>query len=594
MNIFLPQLSNTKLFFILFGAYILCHSNLIFSDRFPIRDSLTYDYSTFVLFSGSLRHFGRPPEWFTAWGGWPSSMGLPSLYFLLPHKLLGYLSFVITRADTLLLFKLADACGVVFTAVGWSVMLRAWKFSPSASFLSSLCFLASGIGLTVFHQNQVLATVFWYPFLLLAIKKWRGGEITATPALIFAGLLFSNHLPVIHFYTLSLCFVWCMLFARKHIPKRGISVGSIAAFLIVLIPAVAIVLQARRFESPIRIDDLLFAGNLEDYIMLNMEQDSSARWQYFLNFVWPGSIDLAYGVPVHGQDDVMNFFITRIGLLLAVIGAIAWWKRSWPITLLSIFFGLASLGINGGVAQVFYLLHMPGINAFRQWYHFSSLFILSLCLLIAIGADWLLMQSWIMKWKNYLLALIGVGIILDGSSSSWIYFKKFAAGEPVSHLVHGDKAGFSDFYSNMSHLSMFAYRNTFTFLKLCKQWNRREAIVVPIGQMDTGRSEPTCPTLPGFSSLHTLRAHPTGVEGILNLNGTSRVVFPVSYDLVQTVRLNGAKLGAVDFHGLASVVAGPGKYSCEVNVASRWQLISWIALTVLMFWGLFRVFRVSL
>jgi hypothetical protein len=63
--------------------------------------------------------------------------------------------------------------------------------------------------------------------------------------------------------------------------------------------------------SPFRVKDILMAKTLDEYIVLNLEQKSSAVLSYLAHFLTAG-MDRTYGdLPPAGQDDVTLFYVLR-------------------------------------------------------------------------------------------------------------------------------------------------------------------------------------------------------------------------------------------------------------------------------------------
>jgi hypothetical protein len=334
---FSKQISFLVTFGIYSAAYLISFHEIVFSeDYFPIRDSFLYHYKSFQLFSNSLALFGRPPEWIPPWGGWSAGMGFPVIFFFIPYKLIGYAG-VVAQIDTLLLYKMSLTLGVLITGTAWKYGLESLGFSPSASILSGLCLVVGGTGMTVFHQDQVLATVFWYPFVMLALGRFMKGEISITSSLIFVGFLFSTHRPTLHLYTLVLCLIVGLIYFRDQIgsaaaqPFRRRHAISIIWCAFSLAPFFYLLYEVANYMSPIRIDQIISASTYQEYLAMNKEQQSSAPWIYFSSYIWPEVFAINTADRLVGQDDAANLFISRAGIFLAVVGAFLNWRKSWVV-----------------------------------------------------------------------------------------------------------------------------------------------------------------------------------------------------------------------------------------------------------------------
>jgi hypothetical protein len=582
---------NLGIFGLCLAVLFVAYNESIFSGTvFPIRDSLIFHYIPFHLMANGIATFGKMVEWFPANGGWPAAMGLPSFYFFLPYRWLGWQLYLITHGDSIVIFKLAMTAGLAMVAAPWWKALQVLGVSRRAATVGTLCFLLGGVGQTVFHQEQVLATVFWYPFLILAYDRWRKGEGPLAPVLVFCGISLCNHLPVIHFYTiLALALLtarptWAALKAYRPGKLgwgRDLLWGCVA-----LVPIVLILAWLPQYQSPIRVDGIISASNLDDYIKLNRQQVASTPFSYFQSFLLPGSAGSDPGAPVINTSDAWLYFLPRLGLLLALAGIVVGVRRNWKAVALVLGLGLASTGVEGGVAQTLFTLHLPGISAFRQWYHFGALFVMGMSFLSALGFDWVANQTRVRSMATgfWMVCLVGIG--LDGVWVASEYRDVFGGRQRPSRYAHMDPSGWSGAMSGAGTLSLFAVRETDDFLKKCSAWKRKDAVVFPAEGIPAG----DCPAVPEGAAPVGVFVAPSSMKAFLSVNaGVGMVVFPVAHLLVRTATDNGAGVTMENFHDLAAIRVGPGQHALELNVVSWWQRLSWAALWAAMGYALFGV-----
>ena len=92
--------------------------------------------------------------------------------------------------------------------------------------------------------------------------------------------------------------------------------------LVALVPIVLILAWLPQYQSPIRVDGIISASTLDDYIKLNRQQVASTPFSYFQSFLLPGSAASDPGAPVINTSDAWLYFLPRLGLLLALAGIV--------------------------------------------------------------------------------------------------------------------------------------------------------------------------------------------------------------------------------------------------------------------------------
>jgi len=114
---------------------------------------------------------------------------------------------------------------------------------------------------------------------------------------------------------------------------------------------------------------------LDDYIQLSRGQVSSAPVAYLLHLFVPYYRVGWFGSGGWQWGDQFGFSISPLCSVLAAYGVITG-KISHKLFVFLVALILFALGTNGGVPQALYLLGVPFITLFRQWYHFHPYILL--------------------------------------------------------------------------------------------------------------------------------------------------------------------------------------------------------------------------
>lgn len=368
------------------GVYIFFVLPVIKSVTiYPAHDNLERHLTNYLYFANSLKYGFGIPLWYPFDGGLPIGITSAFMFSLLPHRLLGYLLYAVFPVEPVTLYKINLVCGMLIISTGWWLFLRKLTKSRPAATIGTLMLLLSGSGITIFHQEQILATMTWLPWLLLSLLKVKEDSRFIMPAAILAGFCINLHNPhnqVIFFLFLFLSLLLTgqvFRFIHDLIKQNKLHYLFLSSVLFVLAasPALYVTKTQSSFSAPHRGYEEIKASNFQEYIRLNKAQASSATTEYLKNYIQPQTDVI---------DDQYAFFVTRTGIGLAAIGLILAFKASICVTIILLLCLWATLGINGQFAQVLYLIKFPFITYFRQWYHFVPMLNFCLCALGAIGA----------------------------------------------------------------------------------------------------------------------------------------------------------------------------------------------------------------
>lgn len=563
-------------FLLIIGTYLVLHSQIVFDlEHFPIRDSFSYHFQSFWIWANSFNFYLLPNNWFIEWGGWPALIGLPSLNYLLPNKLIGYFLYSITDWPPVLIYKLSLALGVCLVAFTTMVASRQAKLSILACGFAAVTVLTSGISFTPFHQDQILGTLFWYPVLALALlvvkddSRWRG-----LPLVVIA-LMLSAHYPLIHL--MFLAFGFLLLIVRR---QWKIFLNFRPTWLTLLLsvfalyPFIYIFVHIHQITSPVR-DGIVFAQNYRQYVELNLQQRSSATWGYLMNLIVPGQTSTFSSLPLAGQDDMMLFFIPRFALLLAVWGAWVGRKRFGVLLSLTLFAAWGAIGIHGGLAQLVYFSQLPGSNNFRQWYHFSSIFILGLCFFAALGFENIFARIHRPRAKILFSIVVFAACLIDGKIQSQFYSERFGPNYPSQWRQRVTVEEFGNLFAHMDHMNLFAFPNAYSFLKKCPEWRIREAVATD--SLPVATQEGDCPPLPKNQKRFNFLLKPNGSDLNFETFPGRYLIFPIALPLIRAVKIDGETVSPNSFNGLTMLEIPTAATNLKLRVNRVSQSLGWIA-----------------
>jgi hypothetical protein len=159
---------------------------------------------------------------------------------------------------------------------------------------------------------------------------------------------------------------------------------------LVLVPIAAaplgyIVYNLKHLASSERPDGLS-ASDWKSYLRLVAEGGvTCAPKTYFRQYI-TGDLDPASKTDGE-RDDRSAYFVGRATLGLAALGLVLTLRKSWAVALYGVLGVLLCLGVNSPInlPRLLFTLRVPGMDCFRQWYHFFPITHAALCLMAAIG-----------------------------------------------------------------------------------------------------------------------------------------------------------------------------------------------------------------
>lgn len=384
-----------RTFWILAAAYFARHWNLLRdSNLYLNHDNLGYHFPSFLYFANSIALGFGIPKVLYEYGGSEIAMTSISMGYFTPHRIAGYLLYLLVPIKPLLAYKLSLIVGFIINAFGWHLLWTRTLPHRNLALVGDLLLFGSGIGLTILHQEQMLMTVSWLPwalfFAVYAVQETRSFALAGA----CAGGLLTLHYPQIHmvgllFIILSLGICspkdYCKNFSLPLLLNKSVLQG-VLSFLLALAPTIYIFFIKSDYASPVRASQNIGNQSLSEYFKVNLQQQSSGTLRYIMNVILPA---------VDRGDDQMAFYITEFGFFLAIVGVLSTllyyrrWRFLIPLMLLSAW---ATLGVNGYLAQILFSMRFFGISLFRQWYHFVPYFIISLITLACLGFGWIRMM----------------------------------------------------------------------------------------------------------------------------------------------------------------------------------------------------------
>lgn len=407
----LHQLKNIMLFYqrerftflraFLFVSFLVLISKalFLFGSYFPTRDSLHYHANSFAFFANSLWLQGSLPTLFPAGGGVPYALSSMSFGLTMPYKLLPSIFF----DDIYFAWKVSFILGLLLFLFGLFALLYRETKNPAISVIICSFVLFSGLG-SSFHQEQVLYTIFFSPYLFLIITSFFETP-TIKKALCLGsllGMMTFIHFPQIQviiaigaffYYRDQLYLYFCN--RDKNFKKHIFMI--LLSFALFAMPAYYffiffddLILPQRIFES----------FNNQQYSFSDI--DIKTRWQgvnglYFCNYTldthltdsftylrcFIDSVIFNFGIL---WDDSASLYIGPVFLFLVfTIFLKDFFQKKFSflpdyiflLFLFTLFYGPAEniLSLPSKVLQIVFL-------DFRQWYHFFPVLLFFSCLLL--------------------------------------------------------------------------------------------------------------------------------------------------------------------------------------------------------------------
>lgn len=351
-------------------------------------------------------------EWIPTAGGTRTGFSHIHLGIATPHRLLGYLLYGITPLSVVVAYKIAFAIGVILISFGWGLCLERLTRSTLGASLGALAIMLGGTG-TAFHQEQVLFTTAYMPWLLLALIEIKHDRRWIIVFVALLGLGATNHFPQILAISLILVVLVTLLaFPRSvkdrlFLPHRGQVFASLLLFSAAILPLVYIAANMGDLRGWYRPSNLV-ATSYADYLTMWGGQYSLSD---MIQYIKPKLLLLQDGL------DVTGFYVGEVTILFAFVAILFSFRAAWPIALLALIAALLTTGKNSPIDVVWLLYHIapPVIGSFRQWYHFFPVANFSLAALAAIGIAWCAL--WVDKMRDCgysKLSYVLAGIVLAG------------------------------------------------------------------------------------------------------------------------------------------------------------------------------------
>jgi len=246
--------------------------------------------------------------------------------------------------------------------------------------------LLGGSGLTVFHQEQALATMLYWPWIVLSLLKSRS-NINFLPVFgALCGLALSTHYPHIHLIGLIFLAGSIAIFHRREaagcirywLGARRNIITTIAGALLALagaLPSFYILKNLPDYSSPLRAGGIV-TDTLPEYMRLcqpNMSMFPERAKRYLFPLV-PIRKDFDYfNRGIEKSPDEFAPYVTLTGLAFALAAVIFLRMRAGAVLLFTMLSLWAMLGVHAKFAQFLFSIHFPAIGGFRQYYHFFPL-----------------------------------------------------------------------------------------------------------------------------------------------------------------------------------------------------------------------------
>lgn len=226
-----------------------------------------------------------------------------------------------------------------FLAASFMFMLmRHFKFSRTASFLSGLIFAFSGYLLSVSNMNTSLSSVIWLPLVIIfwdKVIRSRGLEVLGL--IILLAIMFLGGEPTIIYVTGWLMLLYALIFYKDRLKNTGILIliFVIVALLVSaqLLPFLELILQSDRaqmanfelismrsfppreiinFILPFFFGNQLRPGNYTEYLLGRNIQD-------WLLSPYLGFFPLFFAVLAWLKPDKRTYFFSGAGLLALLL-----------------------------------------------------------------------------------------------------------------------------------------------------------------------------------------------------------------------------------------------------------------------------------
>ncbi|MBF0299222.1 MAG: hypothetical protein HQK51_10910 [Oligoflexia bacterium] len=367
-------------------------------------DSYSFHFKNFFYYASSLKYDNAIPRWYPGDGGIPAAMTIVPYFSLHSYKLLAHFLNFLLEINIVLANKLNLLIGIFIIILGCWHFIYDLSKSKVATVFSCWLLLLGGFGTTIFHQEQVIPTLLYIPWLALSILRFFRSQncIYLLPISLFTGMSFISNYP--HIFAISIVnlliallifyhkeiipqakIICRIIFAKKNIPYLF---AATVLFLMSVCPLVYVFFKQGSFGNMLRETAYLNSKmSYENYLHNNLQIiNSSAPLEYFLNFLYPW-IKMPELKELALIGDSSAFYITSTGLLFSFFSLFVRKKHIFFLALFAFLSFLSTIGINGPIPFVFFHLYFPTIEIFRQWYHFFPYLNFTLALMAALAAS---------------------------------------------------------------------------------------------------------------------------------------------------------------------------------------------------------------
>lgn len=594
--------------------------------KYPIHDSFYYYFRVFQYIAESFAAGENYPAWFPYTGGVRIGFSHINYGYALPYHLFGYVLYAATPFSILFAYKLSCVVGTLLIGLGWGLFLERLTKSALASVVGTLAVMLGGSCITL-HQEQVLVTLTYYPWLLLAFYELKNDRRWLLVIAALAGILVVTHYPQIHLVAIVLFILLvtatnpAAVRERLFLPSWKLLALSFIVFLMAASPLAYIVSHMNELASRHR--PLFFPNDYETWLQINGPQGyASGRPWYFKQYL----------VGMFGRynpfADSNGFFIGRVTVMLAAAGLIFQFRKSWPIAVLGVLYALLTMGIHSPIDLASLLFHTakPLIGVMREWVHFFPLLNLSLIALAAYGVAY-----WCLRitpgrldrpWTTWLTSAVFMVLVYDITDFSNQYIYAYTQKPPPSVVSGG-------FYLSKHDPSLVLYRSRMQLHGISSDTCCSDVIpsepyltsnVIPtvtapdsqLNRLVTARrnlesgvvADIPMSMLPAAKSDALATGHDR-VEQMLRYDGihlnatttrTALLVTAANYDLGWDATVDGESVPVWRVNGaLAGMLIGPGKHRVTLRVrrdsytyAFAAHLIVSLAAVVMIIYLLFR------
>ncbi|MDD4005119.1 MAG: hypothetical protein PHW69_07955 [Elusimicrobiaceae bacterium] len=370
------------------GWLLKWHGIFFRPDYFLPRDNCIFMYPYFAYAADYIRQLHSFPAWlYNSSGGAWIEIFANNCLLLMPHRLLGAAAGAFTELPLNFIYK------VSFLIVGQGIFLSGLYFlgrrllrGLEPALLVFLTFLSVGTGML--HQEQVLGTLFYLPFIWLAALKAREDESFIIAAGALAGLALNNHYPqllLIYGLGMVLCGYFLIEGAKPllsaFVKKVRLRTWGLALSAMLICAAPLIYSCARyygRLDSPIRKERRFSSRSYAEYLGMNREKLASLAPANFILYAGarhsPARIETC--------DGNILFATCALPLVLILSCWLPFPLKKFQLGAIA-FLGLCGIGIFGPLPRLFFHV-LPGMKMFRQWYHFLPLLTLHLLVLVLL------------------------------------------------------------------------------------------------------------------------------------------------------------------------------------------------------------------